>query len=177
LLERGVTAAALGMLWDPAAVAICHEAGIGASFALRLGGKSGPASGTPLDAPVTVRGLARGYRQPPEMMGTLDAGDAAWISIAGIDVVLCSIRVQTFAPEVFSDLGIGLAGKRLLVVKSSQHFHAQFAPLAHRIVKVAAGGALDMDFARFDYRRRDARWWPRVADPLGDAGDVPPPHP
>ena len=54
LLERGVTNAALGMIWDPVAVAVVMSAGAGATLDLRLGGKMGPMSGDPLDLRVTV---------------------------------------------------------------------------------------------------------------------------
>ena len=47
LLERGVTEAALGMVWDPIAVKVAMSAGEGAQLDLRLGGKMGPMSGDP----------------------------------------------------------------------------------------------------------------------------------
>ena len=50
LIERDVQGAALGPIWDPIAVRLCFDAGLGASFPLRIGGKIGPASGTPVDA-------------------------------------------------------------------------------------------------------------------------------
>ena len=39
LLERGVGHTALGPLWDPVAVRIAFDAGVGARLPLRLGGK------------------------------------------------------------------------------------------------------------------------------------------
>ena len=49
MIERGVEAAAFGCLWDPMAVLACAEAGVGAELDLRIGGKTGPVSGQPLD--------------------------------------------------------------------------------------------------------------------------------
>ena len=40
---------------DLGAINICVNAGIGSHFDLRLGGKCGPASGDPVDMPVTVQ--------------------------------------------------------------------------------------------------------------------------
>ena len=54
LIEREVEDAALGPIWDPIAVRLCFDAGLGAGFPLRFGGKIGPASGQPVDATVTV---------------------------------------------------------------------------------------------------------------------------
>src|SRR6476469_9353165 len=54
LIERGVTNATLGMIWDPMAVRVCHDAGVGAKLPMRIGGKAGRLSGTPIDADVEV---------------------------------------------------------------------------------------------------------------------------
>jgi microcystin degradation protein MlrC len=95
-------------------------------------------------------------------------GDSVWIETSGIDVVLISTRTQVFAPDAFTGLGIDLSSKRLIALKSSWHFQAHFAGLADRIVAVSTPGALQMDFAGIDYRRkRDLEYFPRVPDPLG----------
>ena len=59
LIERDAQDAALGPIWDPIAVRLCFDAGLGASFPLRFGGKIGPTSGQPIDATVTVTALKR----------------------------------------------------------------------------------------------------------------------
>ena len=59
LLERGMTDAAVGPVWDPVAVQFCHAAGVGETIPLRFGGKTAPTSGLPIDAEVTVLGLSR----------------------------------------------------------------------------------------------------------------------
>jgi len=72
-----------------------------------------------------------------------------------------------FAPDAYTGLGITLDDKRFVVVKSSHHFHAAFAPLADRVISVATPGALQMDFAAMGYRkRRDQNFFPLVANPL-----------
>jgi microcystin degradation protein MlrC len=88
-------------------------------------------------------------------------GRSAWLHIGGIDVVLASRRTQVFAPNAFTGLGISLADKKTIVVKSSHHFWRKFAPLATRVIHVAAPGALTADFAAIDYRKRDPHYWPR----------------
>ena len=49
MLERGIGNACLGPLWDPVAVRIAFDAGVGATLPLRIGGKIGPLSGDPID--------------------------------------------------------------------------------------------------------------------------------
>ena len=53
-----------------------------------------------------------------------------------VDVILNTNRTQTFEPDIFSNLGIDPLAKDLLLVKSTNHFHAGFAPIAAEIVYV-----------------------------------------
>jgi len=170
LLARGTRDAAIGAFWDLGAIQICRDAGVGARIALRIGGKCGPASGEPVDVEVVVKGIVDSHFQLGLNSNDERAplGPSVWVQAAGgLDIVLVSVRSQTFSPAVFTGLGIELDGKRLIVVKSTQHFHAQFAPLAREILYVSTPGAIDMDFAALPYRVRDLDYWPRVADPHG----------
>ena len=89
----------------------------------------------------------------------------------GIDIVISSLRTQVFCPDAFTGLGIDLAGKRVIAVKSSWHFQAGFAAMADAIIPVATPGAIQMDFAGIDYRKKsDMGFFPRVKDPLGVDG-------
>ena len=72
-------------------------------------------------------------------------GPAAAVTIGTLDVVLASTRAQTFSPHVFTDLGIDLATKKIVVVKSSNHFHAAFAPIAESILYLDTGGPYPSD--------------------------------
>lgn len=160
LLERGITDAALGPLWDPGAVRLAFEAGVGARLPLRMGGKVGPMSGDPVDAPVTVLAL-----QPALQMTGLGGtrqpmGDCALVRAAGVDIVLSSVRSQAIDTDLFTQLGCALHGKRLVVVKSSQHFHAAYARIARRVVYVDAPGTLTMDLRSLPFRRIQRPKWP-----------------
>ena len=63
LVRRGMSDVALGGLWDPGAVQICREAGVGAWLYLRVGGKCGPTSGQPLDLRVQIRAIEPAHFQ------------------------------------------------------------------------------------------------------------------
>ncbi|HWA30947.1 MAG TPA: M81 family metallopeptidase [Rhizomicrobium sp.] len=168
MLDAKVTDAAFGCVWDPIGVRTCIEAGVGATLPLRIGGKCGPASGDPLDVIATVKAFRADHDQQGLGPARSPMGDAVWIETGGIDVVLMSTRTQTFAPDAFTGLGIDLKNKRMIVVKSSWHFQALFGPIADRIVPVATPGAIQMDFAGIDYKKkRDQDFFPRARDPLG----------
>ncbi len=168
MLQAGLRRAAYASLWDPVTVMACAEAGVGASLPLRLGGKCGVASGAPLDVVATVKAFVPEHTQQELGPGRCRMGDSVWLEIGGVDVVVMSVRTQIFSPDAFTGLGIDLARKRIIAVKSSRHFQANFAPIADELIAVATPGALQMDFAAIDYRKkRDRHFFPRVADPLG----------
>ncbi len=63
LIERGIGGIALGGIWDPGAVQLCFDAGVGAKFLMRIGGKTGPASGLPTDVTAQVMALVPDHSQ------------------------------------------------------------------------------------------------------------------
>ena len=167
VLERQLANVVLGCLWDPGAVLICLSAGVGATLDLRIGGKCGPASGQPLDLRVTVRAIVENHTQRA-LRSRERLGACVWVEAAhGVHIVLSSIRTQTYGTDAFTGLGCTLEDKSCIVVKSTQHFHAEFAPLASAVLYVSTPGAMNFDFAAIDYRRRSLDYWPRVADPHG----------
>jgi microcystin degradation protein MlrC len=163
LLGHEVTDVCLGPLWDPIAVRFCFEAGEGAELHLRVGGKCGIASGDPLDLRVRITRLVREGWQTYHG-ARIPLGAAAAIRIAGIDVVLTSQRQQALAVDLFTNLGIDPACRRLVVVKSAQHFRPSFEPLARQIVYLRhrTGGEQP-------YRHIQRPMWPFDDDPLGIA--------
>ena len=166
LVERGVRDAAIGCFWDPIAVSFCAEAGVGASFDLRIGGKSGPVSGAPIDLRVTVRAVVDGHTQKGLGGGRAQYGRSAWVEADGIHMVLTSKRQQVFNPDAFTGLGLTLDDKRIAVVKSMQHFYAGFAPIAKAVRYVAAPGTVGADFVNLPYTKVTRPFWPKVADPF-----------
>lgn len=171
LLERGIAGVALGMIWDPQAVAIAAAAGPGAVLPLRIGGKVGPASGEPVDVMAEVRMVrADACQRGLGGHGSDPLGLAVAIRAQGIDIVLNTTRQQVFSPECFTELGIDLAGKWLVVVKSTQHFRAGFDPLAAATIYCDAPGTLNGDLASLPYRHLRRPVWP--LDPLRSVSGV-----
>jgi microcystin degradation protein MlrC len=112
-----------------------------------------PVSGEPLDALVEVRGLRRDLRVPG-LSGSVDRlGDCALVAIDGVEVLLNSRRTQGFSTEMFTAFGTDLSARRIVVVKSSQHFHASFSKVAARILYVDAPGTLTNDLTALPFRK------------------------
>jgi microcystin degradation protein MlrC len=159
LIETKVENAALAPIWDPIAVRLCFDAGLGGKLPLRFGGKIGPASGQPIDAPVEVIGLVRdGWQSFGPTQVPL--GDSAAIRLGGIEVVLISNRTQALGLELFRNVGIEPLGKKLLVVKSTNHFMGNFGPIAKQVLYVESDGPLRRDYRTIPYTRVVRPIWP-----------------
>jgi microcystin degradation protein MlrC len=155
MIARNITNAALGMIWDPMAVRVCHDAGVGARLPMRIGGKAGALSGAPIDADVeviSVRDDAKqalfGQGQPREPLGK-----SAAVRIGGIDVVLTSRRQQVFSPHCFTEHDIDVTQRHIVVVKSMQHFMGGFAPIASHIVRCDGPGSATVDMTKIPHTR------------------------
>ncbi|MVA25229.1 M81 family metallopeptidase [Agrobacterium vitis] len=171
LLARGATNTAVGMIWDPIAVQICMAAGEGAEIPLRFGAKSAPGTGNPID------GLVRVVKLVPnaEMRfgeSVAPFGDAAHIHLNGIDIVLSSVRVQSYDPSLFTALGIDPTSKHILAIKSTNHFYAAFSKIASEILYCSAGSPYPNNPATNPYRRVRRDIWPIIADPFNLAQDT-----
>lgn len=159
LVERGITNAAVGPVWDPIAVRIAFEAGAGAKLILRIGGKISPLSGDPLDLECTVKALR------PEMMmtglaGMMPLGNCALLEANGVEIVLITLRNQALNTDLFTQLGCDLAGKKIVIVKSSQHFYASFSKIAKHVIYGDAPGAVTSDLKTLPYRKIRRPKWP-----------------
>jgi len=167
LIDRKVKDAAVGMIWDPGAVKLAFEVGEGAELDIRLGGKLGPQSGPPVDARAKVMKLAKDVTIEfgGERKTVNSIGDAAALQIDGVTVIVNSKRTQCLSRDCFTKLGVDPATKKVVVVKSMQHFHAAYAPIASEVVYVAAAGSLVPDWSLLPYTKVDKAQWPFVANP------------
>ena len=96
------------------------------------------------------------------MFGSLEVatGDAVSIDLGeNRHIVLITNRSQTFDPALFERLDVELAGKKAVVVKSSQHFHALFSKVAAEILYAASPGVTTTDFKSLPYQHGDTTQW------------------
>ncbi|MEM9580403.1 MAG: M81 family metallopeptidase [Pseudomonadota bacterium] len=168
VLRQGLRDVAIGIFWDPVLVRMVQDVGVGGRMRVRLGGKVDVSSGDPVDLVVTVRGIREDMHQ---LMGEtkMEMGTGVWLDADGVHLVLSDKRTQAFHPIGFEDLGLELADMRGVVVKSSQHFHAGFAPIAEEVIYISGPGAITPDYANIPYTQRDGQYWPRVDNPFGES--------
>lgn len=165
LIRHGIGDVALGAIWDPGAVLICRDAGVGATFSMRLGGKTGATAGNPVDVRATVMSVKDEHSQT-DFSSLASLGASAWVRTeGGIDIVLISKCQQVLGTDLFTGIGVTLEDKRGIVVKSTQHFLQSFGPLIESVIYVDTPGLLRTDFHAIPFHRRNLNFWPRVANP------------
>ena len=163
LIEIGAESACLGPIWDPVAVRLCFDAGLRAHVPLRFGGKIAPTSGQPIDAEVEIVGLRRDAWQsfgPTKV----PLGDCAAVKVGGVEIVLIANRTQATGLELFTNLGIDPRQRKLVVVKSTNHFMAAYGPIARKVIYVESGGPLRRDHRKVPYVKAERPIWPLDPD-------------
>jgi microcystin degradation protein MlrC len=169
-LERKLSDIAFGSIWDPVAVQLCHAAGEGTRMFLRFGAKSAPHTGQPIDAEIEV---LRNIRNAEQSFGesVVPIGDASLIKVDGIDVILNSTRAQCFDTSLFSNFGVNPSDRKILVVKSTNHFHQSFAQVSPLILYCAAGHPYPNDPRKTSYIKAPRDIWPINEDRTGKRDD------
>jgi len=159
LIARGVQGAAVAPIWDPMAVRNAFDAGEGAKLPFRFGGKTAKASGPPVDAEVEIiRCVPNAYQSFSG--ATVGIGDAASIRMGGVEAVLISTRAQGMGIDLFSNLGIDPKQRKILVVKSNQHFYASFSQIAAQIIYAEGDGPLPRHYAKLPWKKVQRPIWP-----------------
>jgi microcystin degradation protein MlrC len=81
-----------------------------------------------------------------------------------VETVLISNRTQALGLELFANLGIDPRARKLLVVKSTNHFMAAFGPIAARVLYVDTDGPLNRDYRKIPYTKVQRPIWPLDED-------------
>jgi microcystin degradation protein MlrC len=159
LVEQNAQDAVLGMLIDPPSAARAHEVGQGNSSIFSLGGLSRIPGDSPLTGEYTVERLGdgrftctgpmfKGFRMTLGPMALLRSRAAP-----GVRVVLASRKCQAADQEMFRHLGVEPRRSRIVALKSSVHFRADFEPIAREVLVVRAPGPALADPAEFKWKR------------------------
>lgn len=159
LIARKIQGAAVAPIWDPLAVRLAFDAGVGAKLPFRFGGKTAASSGPPVDADVEIIACVKNAHQT--FAGSpVPLGDAAAIRFGGIEAVLISTRAQAMGIDLFANLGIDPASRKILVVKSTQHFYAAFSKIAGRVIYSEGDGPMPSDVRKLPWRKINRPIWP-----------------
>lgn len=173
LLRHQPRDAVLGLLIDPASAQRAHEAGQGATLPFALGEISGVPGHSPLRGEFTVERLGDGRFTctGPMFRGfRMQLGPMALLRQGHVRVALASVKCQAADQEMFRHLGIEPARQRIVALKSSVHFRADFQPIAREVLVVRAPGPALADPADFPWRRLRAGLRIRPLGPVFQPG-------
>ncbi|MER9587020.1 M81 family metallopeptidase [Mesorhizobium sp. M0276] len=154
---------------DPETVAQAHTAGVGATLAMRLGGKL-----TPQYEPFDVDGVVKVINHEdvkligPNFGGESAAmGDTALIEIDNrLQIIATSKPGFISDPIIFEFHGVRVREQDFVVVKSQYHFNANFNGFATSLYIATPGLAFYLPGV---FKKNRARAWPDVdvsADPI-----------
>jgi microcystin degradation protein MlrC len=159
LVRQRASDATLGLLIDAGSAKRAHEAGQGATLGFSLGGRSRIPGDAPFEGEFTVERLGdgkftctgpmfKGFRMTLGNMALLRSKAAP-----GVRVVLASRKCQAADKEMFRHVGVEPVRERVLVLKSSVHFRADFEPIAREVLVAKSPGPALADPAEFPWTK------------------------
>ena len=154
LVNQNAPKSALGLMNDPAAADAAHAAGEGARITIGLGGKLTPGQ-SPYTNTFLVKRLFDGeFKATGPMFNGIPTclGKMANLQIGNVEVVVVSCRTQANDQSFFRQVGIEPAEMKILVLKSSNHYRADFEGISSAIIPVNAPGAFFEDARLTPYR-------------------------
>jgi microcystin degradation protein MlrC len=76
----------------------------------------------------------------------IDLGPTALVRVSpGVRAIVVSRKMQAYDQSLFTHLGVRPAEQKILALKSSVHFRADFQPIASEVIVVSAPGPVVAD--------------------------------
>jgi microcystin degradation protein MlrC len=159
LVRNGAQQAVIAVMYDPEVAAMAHAAGVGAEFETALGGKSGLVGIEPFHARFKVEALGDGrftYTGAMKLNSKAQLGNMALLRVidenSDVRIVVGSSRSQCLDLAMIRHLGIEPSEQRIVAVKSTVHFRADFDPIAAETLVVIAPGIHPCKLADLNYQ-------------------------
>ena len=159
ILNAGLENVAAFAICDPAAVQTMLKVGIGAEVNLPIGGKLDmPAigrKGQPLPVRGKVKLISNGRfrnRGPVYAGVQMDMGPTVVLDTGNVEIVVTSWHQEPNDLECFASLGVDVAAKRSLMLKSRVHWRAAFMPIIAGVVECAGVGVCTSDYDMLNFK-------------------------
>ena len=159
ILDAGLDGVAAFAVFDPAAVQLMIQAGVGAQITLPLGGKLDMPAIDLAAQPRTVTGRVklvcdgRHTNFGPMYRGeAVDMGPTAVLDTGRVQIVVISDHVEPHDLAAFTAVGIAPERLNFLMLKSRIHWRAGLRSLAHAVVECAGTGVCTSDYAALGLR-------------------------
>ncbi|NHX37954.1 MULTISPECIES: M81 family metallopeptidase [Halolamina] len=158
MLDQELTNAGFAIMRDPDVVEQCVEAGVGERVTVDVGGKTDDMHGDPIEGvDGYVKAITDGEFENTGPMGTGSEnhlGRAVHLQCGhedGVSVILTENRMQPLDAEIWRHVGIQPERLDTLVVKSTNHFRADYEPMSCEVIPINSIGLVSMDPRNFDF--------------------------
>ncbi|UCC39509.1 MAG: M81 family metallopeptidase [Candidatus Aminicenantes bacterium] len=165
MLDHGIDNSVIAGLWDPGAVAIALKLDVGDKLMMRIGGKTGPMSGDPLDLEVEVLFKSEDWKMTQDSGEERSYGAIAVVRVKGIDILLTKKRFPVYDYRLLEQLNLDPRNKRVIVVKSMNNFYAGFEPIMGSVLYVWSPG-LWIPVVERQFKRIKRPKWPFDENPF-----------
>jgi len=163
LLSRNVPSA-FGYIRDPEVAEQAAKAGVGAHISCRLGGKTDRYHGEPIeieDAYVKCVSDGKFINKSPMGLGAVkNLGTAVCLVVGNVSIVVGSNRFQTLDDGPFVSVGVDWSQKRILALKSAQHFKGWWAGKVKDIISCDTPGIHSSNLSFVPFTRADTSFYP-----------------
>lgn len=163
LLRRDLPSA-FGFIYDPEVAEQAKKAGVGATISCRLGGKTDNLHGEPIAIEnAYVRCVSDGSFVRQSLMGFgghNSLGTTVCLVVGNVEIAVGSFRTQTFDEGPFVTAGITWRNKRLIALKSAQHFKGWWADKVKGIVTCDSPGVGSADLTTFKFKLANTDYYP-----------------
>jgi microcystin degradation protein MlrC len=148
LVRNGARQAVIAIVYDPEVADMAHAVGVGAELEIELGAKSGFPGVDSYRARFVVEALGDGrfvFTGAMNLNSHAELGNMALLRViddnSEVRVVVGSMRAQCLDLAMIRHLGIEPTEQKIVAVKSTVHFRADFDPIAAETLVVLTPGA------------------------------------
>jgi microcystin degradation protein MlrC len=158
IMRQGLEDVAFFGIYDPAAVEIAMNAGIGAEIEIDVGGKFDlPALGVS-NPPLKVKGLVKTLsmgafrsRSPSDFGVQVHMGRTAVLDTGKVEIVLLSRHAEPYSMEMLTAIGIDPRRRSYVAIKSRHHWRADLGTIAAGSVDCAGLGVCTSDYSELTF--------------------------
>jgi microcystin degradation protein MlrC len=156
MLKRNLPGSVFGYMVDPAAVEALWDREVGDKVSFFLGGRHEKIFGDPLwleDAVLLAKSTGDFIHTSPNLLGAAGKlGKSLRVKVGNVEVVIGSVRNQTFDDRPFAVLGADIHRYRFIGLKSTQHFRGFFGSRAAQIISTDPPGLNSGNLAVFPFK-------------------------
>ena len=164
MLRRNLPGSAFGFIYDPEVVLQAIRAGVGNRICCSLGAKNDDLHGAPIlleDAYIKTISDGTFIQKNPMGAGAKSRlGKTVLLVVGNVQIVVASVRTQTFDDAPFEITGIDWRSQRILALKSTHHFKGWWADKVSTIIPCDSPGIHSSDLSAFRFTKLTKKVFP-----------------